>query len=96
MLSLPSLLLSHIHTPPLMGTPTHTHPILGAPVLLSDSQEGLQRRLTAYKKCGISEDTVAPHTPGHLIRGDSTQDLGKRLLPGVGPAHPTTYSGTFT
>lgn len=43
-------------------------------MLLSNSQEGLQRCLTAYKKCGISEDTEA-------LRSDRTQDLGRKLVP---------------
>lgn len=59
------LLLIPIRALPHRGTPAHTHPILGAPMLLSNSQEGLQRCLTAYEKHGISEDTAAPQKGQH-------------------------------
>lgn len=32
-------------------------------MLLGNSQEGLQRCLTAYKKCGVSEDTEPSAVP---------------------------------
>ena len=73
--SLPHPPLVPIHTFHTGVSLAHTHPILGAPMLLSNSQEGLQRCLTAYKKHGISENTVA-------LRSDSTQEPGRRLVPG--------------
>ena len=48
------------------GVPlAHTHPVLGAPMLLSNSQEGLQRCLTTYEKHSVSEDTAAPQKGQH-------------------------------
>lgn len=56
-------------------------------MLLSNSQEGLQRCLTAYKKHGISENTVALRSVPKSQGGGWSLEAGRIAHPHHTPRH---------